>query len=318
MLKKIIMPLVMTAVILGGSFANASAASVKNIIIPGGTMGGSMYTTATMISNIASSKIPGLSVSARASGTKENIFQLMGGEVEFAMASGFDYFVATEGQMPKDAKDINTCMVMYRQYAPIIVAGNSPINSTPDLKGKRINMMDRRTGSYTVNTHLLEVIGLTEKEIIPFYMSSSEGATTLTEGRIDAAFYLTALPAPAMSVITSSRNGGKILPLTDAQLDALVKKYSFYSITTTPPEMLPNLGVSAPIKLPTYNAELLVGANVPEELVYNLVKAVMENKDMLVAGMASLNEVSPAHTVKEATMPLHPGAIRYFKEIGAM
>ncbi len=307
----ILLALILTVV------SGPAAHAAQNIIIPGGSMGGSMYTTATLIANIVNKNVPELSVSARASGTKENIYQLRGGEVAFAMASGFDYFV-TLGEQPGESKDINVAMVMYRQYIPTLVRGDSAVKTLADLRGKRVNIMDRRTGGYTASLHVLEAAGLTEKDIIPIHMSSAEGATTLTEGRIDANINLTALPAPSMSIMTNSSKGAKLVPMTDAELAAMTGKYPFYTIKETSPDLLPDLGVTGPVPLPTYNAELLVGADVPEELVYTVVKAVMEHTGDLAAGMKSLNEVSPGNTIREASMPLHPGAIRYFKEIGAL
>ncbi|MDL2210376.1 TAXI family TRAP transporter solute-binding subunit [Desulfovibrio sp. OttesenSCG-928-O18] len=315
-MKRTFIALLTTMAIMLSSGA-ALAAEKKNIIIPGGTMGGSMYTTVTLLTNVLNKYVPELSVSARASGTKENIFQLKGKEVEFATASGFDYWSAT-GEDPTKAKDVCTAVVVYQQFAPIVVQRDSAINTAADLKGKRINLCDRRTGSYTVNTHLLEVIGLTEKDIVPFYLSSSAGSAALTESRVDSVFFLTALPAPAMSLVTNSAKGGKFIPLSDAQLDALVKKYPFYSIVDVPAERMPDLGVKGSAKVPSYGAELLVGADVPEDLVYKVVKATMEHKDELIAGMASLSFISPESTVKYAGMPLHPGAQRYFREIGAL
>jgi len=295
--------------------AQASNAETKNIVIPAGSMGGSLYTAATVISNVISNNVPGLSASARASGTTENILLLKGKEVSIAMSSGMDYFVATKEQ-PALSPDVRSITVLPFLMQVMIVPKDSQANTVSDMKGARVNFGDRRTGQYSVCLHILDALGLKESDFRTEYLSSSNSATAFQEGKIDGNFFLTSLPAPSLMRMAVSKRGAKLIRFTDEELNKITKKYPFYKIREIKPTDMPELKLQQSMKFPNYFPELLVLSTVPDELVYNITKALVENQKALLDGWGSLKWATPKNTIENTAFKLHPGTEKYYREKG--
>ncbi len=298
--------------------AKSEPASEKLIFtLPTGSMGGSYYNSGTAMAQVFNAHVDGMEMSVSASNSQDNVGMLESGEVDFAMASGSDYVVVFE-KNPKDSTKIFSMGVFNENASVVVVKGNSSYASLADLKGKKIQMGASGSGQYLLNKAIIETFGLTTDDFACEYMSQSDGTQAYNEGKVEANMIASGLPSSLLTQIAASDPDFRVLTWDDAFLTKLVTDFPYYKVTTVDPEKLNCPSITSPVKLPAFYGELLVSGNVSEDVVYNMCKALYGNPDELVAAYAGCAFCTPQHTVEFTSYNLHPGAVKYFKEIGVL
>ncbi len=293
-----------------------SAAPISlNFTMPTGSMGGSYYNSGTAMAQVLNAHVPGMEMSISASNTQDNISMLESGEVDFAMAGGTDYFAVTE-KMPSESDTISSMGVFNQLVSMIVVAGNSDYQSLEDLKGKKIQMGSSGSGQCLGNTALIEQLGLTTNDFKCEYMSQSDGTQAFTEGKIEGNLVLSGVPSSLLTQIAASDKNFKILTWDYDFLTAFTEAYPFYKICTVNPEDINCNNITEPTKMAAAYGEVLVRTDVDEEIVYQMCKALFENYEELCTAYAGCAFFTPENTIVFTSYNLHPGAARYFKEIG--
>ena len=294
----------------------AAAADKQRLTLSGGTQGGSVYTFGTALASVVNKYSPSVELSVRSGGTTENILLLESGELKLAGASGVDYFIAKNAQ-PKDSASIRTVTVMFPFLQVVVVPRDSPANTVADMKGKRFGMADRRTGSYTVNKIMFDVLGIGESDMRAQYQSLNTMVDALRGGSLDGfAVVLPAGGAPFVSELANSSRGLKFLWLPPADLARLLKQYPFFTPLSFPAKSLP--GVDKEAFTYGYWGELLATADLADEVTYQIVKVMHEHHAELMQIFRSTSEATPQNTLEAAAFPLHPGVQKYYRETGVL
>ena len=316
MFARRILPAVSAGVMILAVSMLASGADKQRITVAAGTQGGSVYTFATALSSIVNKYAPGVELSVRSGGTSENILLLESGEVKLAGSSGMDYFT-TRNARPQDSPSIRTVSVVFPFLQVIMVPKDSPANSLADLKGKRFAMTDRRTGAYTVNKLMIETLGFAESDFRAQYQSVSTTTDAFRAGNLEA-FGIIIPPggSPFVTEMSNSTRGLKFVWLTQPELDKIIKQYPFFAPYTFPAKSLP--GIEKDSNTFGYWSELVASKDLSDDVAYQIVKTMHERHAELVQIFRSTAQATPQNTVKAATFPLHPGAQKYFREIGAL
>jgi TRAP transporter TAXI family solute receptor len=147
-------------------------------------------------------------------------------------------------------------------------------------------------------------------------LKADEQGPALCDNKIDGFYYGVGHPSAAIQDPTTTC-GAKLVSVTGPAIDALLKKYPYYSVATIPGGMYSN----NPEATTTYGvrALLVASAKQPDEVVYNLVKAVFENLDEFKKLHPAFASLEPKEMLTAGvTAPLHPGAAKYYKEKGWM
>ena len=149
-------------------------------------------------------------------------------------------------------------------------------------------------------------------------LKADEQGTALCDNKIDGFFYGVGHPSAAIQDPTTAC-GAKLIPLTGPAVDKLVKRVT----RTTPSRHDPGRHVrqQSRIRRTTYGvlATLVTSAKVPDDIVYALVKAVFDNFDEFKKLHPAFANLDPKEMVKDGlSAPLHPGAVKYYKEKGWM
>ncbi len=285
-----------------------------NITMPTGSMGGSYYTIGTAMSEIFTSNMNGVTISASAANTSDNIAALVNEETLIAMAGAPDYVFVME-ELPTESQDICSMGVFNQLVSVIVVREDSPYNSIDDLVGKKINMGAAGSGQCLFNQALLAAAGHTEKDFNCEYLSQGDASEAFAEGKLDAVFAFISLPASAITQMTATSDC-RIIQLDEAFLEKFAGEYPYYKMCDVTPEMVPDCGVEAPYHSVSQYGELLVRANADEEFVYWMTKTLYENYDKLISAAPGASVCTAENAVNNTSFNLHPGAQKYFKEIG--
>lgn len=285
--------------------------------LPTGSMGGSYYSSGTAMAQIFNTYVEGMEMSVSASNSQDNVGMLESGEVDFAMASGSDYVSVMEDE-PQNSPNICSMGVFNQNVSMIVVKGDSSYQTLSDLQGKKIQMGSSGSGQYLLNKAIIETLGLTTDDFSAEYMSQSDGTQAFIEGKVEGNMIASGVPSSLLTQISASDPDFRILTWDEDYLAKFLDNYSYYKVCTVDPADLGCKSITEPVKMPAFYGELLVRADVDEEVVYNMCKALYEHQDELVAAYAGCAFCTPEHAVEFSSYNLHPGAQRYFQEIGVL
>lgn len=312
-MKKRILSLVLAAVLILGAVSTASAATFLSIATGGTT--GTYYPLGGDIANLFNTVLPDVKASAQATGGSADNLRLMdAGDAELGTVQNDVASFAYTGTDSFEGEVINSFSVitsLYAEYVQIVTRADSDIHSIADFKGKSISIGAAGSGVYTNAMHVLEAAGLTIDDIDAQYLSFSESADGLKNKQIDAAFICAGIPNAAITEL-SSTVGVRLISLSDEEVAKLVAAHPTYANLKLPAA---TYGLEEDVNCIAITA-LLVGRNdLDEELVYQMTKALFEQEGILTHAKAAEITLDSAF-VGVGELPVHPGAARYYEEVG--
>lgn len=254
-------------------------------------------------------------------GSVANINSIKAGELDFGMAqSDAQYYAHTGGGAFKDVgpyQDIRAVFSLHSEPVTIVARKDSKIESLADLKGKRFNIGNPGAATNAFSKELIAELGWQMSDFsLVSELKADEQAPALCDNKIDAFLYPVGHPASNISDATVTCNG-VIIPVVGPAIDRLLAKFPFYARASVPGGMYKN----NPTDVSTYGprATLVTSAKVSADTVYALVKAVFENFDEFRKFHPAFANFDPKEMIRAGlSVPLHDGAVRYYKEKGWM
>ncbi|AER66247.1 TRAP transporter solute receptor, TAXI family [Thermovirga lienii DSM 17291] len=319
MKKKALMTVM--ALLLVGCFA-FSAGAVEFVTIVTGSTGGTYYPVGTILANHFNQKLlkSGYKFSAQSSGgTTENLDMLKKSEAQMAIAmcnlTGFAY-TGTNRYEGKPNPNLRYVIGLWPEVSQFVYAKSSGIKGWSDLKGKKIAVGPAASGTeFSTRTILKAVAGLTFDDITPEYLGYSEASQALQNGRIDAALLEAGYPTSAVTELYAGKTEVDMLIFDDEAKKKLFEAAPWYAPVTVPAGTYPKQDKDLP--LVGVKCALLAHPDVKEEVVYNALKVIYEDREDLLKEHAVFYKVdfeNPLAGLYGA--PLHPGAVKFFKEKG--
>ncbi len=301
---------------LVGTVAAAQAAE-KLVLATGGTAG-TYYPFGGAMAKIWSAKIKDMSVTAQTSGASaENVRLINKKEVELALVQSdtLDFAFNAKEAFKEPLKGMSAIAVLYPEIIQVVVRADSPIKSFGDLKGKKVGVGAPGSGTEANFRQLMDIYGLKKEDVNPQYLSFAESADAFKDKHIDA-FIVTAGIPNAGIMDVSTQHAIRILDIKGPEAEKLVAKYPFLAPAKVPAGTYK--GQDAEVNTVAVNAVLIAGNHLKEDVVYNLTKALFENQVELAGAHAKGKELDLNKAVKGVSIPFHPGAVKYYKEKGAM
>lgn len=314
MKKNAFFAFVLTAGVL---LAGCSKQTAKNFILATGGTSGTYYPFGGAIANIWNTKIENMNVTAQATGASaENLRLISKGDAEFGIVqndvmdyaySGTDMF---EGQKLENIMTIGT---LYPEVVQIAASTASGITSIEDLRGKRVSIGDAGSGVEFNAKQILLGYGIGLDEIKKSNLSFKESADGLQNGTLDACFVTAGVPNSALQELAFT-SGVILIPVEGEAADSICAAHGFYTKVLIPAGTYRGTDVDVPAL--AIKAAIAVSSKLDEETVYKMTKALFDNLEELGAAHAKGKEVSTESAVTGISVPFHPGASKYFKEIG--
>ena len=305
--------LLVTAMMLASCSKNAK----KDYILATGGTGGTYYPFGGAIANIWNTKIENMNVTAQATGASaENLRLINKGEAEYAIVQNdvMDYaYNGTDLFAGEKLANIMTIGTLYPEVVQIAVSKDSGIKSIADFKGKRISVGDAGSGVEFNAKQIMEGYGLTFDDIKKSNLSFKESAEGIQNGTLDGCFVTAGVPNAALQELAFTA-GLTLVPVDGEAAKKICEKYGYYTQTTIPGGTYKGTDDDTPAL--AIKATLAVNSKLDEQTVYEMTKALFENLDELATAHAKGKEVSAKAAVTGVSVPFHPGAKKYFKEIG--
>ena len=312
-MKRIIATIVLLFVLV---MALASCSGAKLAMGTGGT-GGTYYAFGGVLGQYVKNHAGINCVAVPTDGSKANIQGIASGNYQLGTVQSdvMAYAWAGTKSFEKDGK-IDSFRVIGGLYAEAVqlITVDPEIQSVEDLAGKRVSIGAPASGVYFNAIDILAAVGLTEDDIQAEYQSFNDSADNLKDGKIDAAFVVAGAPTPAVVDLMTSNDNARLVPI-DGEISATIMAncpyYTEYKIPANTYK-----GQTSDVTTITVKATLIVSADLDEDTVYNITKAIFENIDGIKSEHAKGYELSIENATSGMTAPFHKGAARYFAEKG--
>lgn len=324
-MKKLLGLFVVVAVAVAFMPQMADAARTTYVTIGTGGVTGVYYPTGGAISKMVNKKRKEYNLRATVESTGGSVFNvnaIMAGDLEFGVVQSDRQYQAYNGTADwegKPQKKLRAVFSIHPESVTLLAAADAKINSIMDLKGKTVNIGNPGSGQRGNAMDVLEAAGIDyDKDLKAEGLKAAEAAKMLQDGRIDAYFYTVGHPNGSFKEATSGARKTAFVPIDKKVVNKLVKKFSYYAPSEIPISFYP--GAANKENVPGFGvkATFCTSADVDEKIVYAIVKEVFENFE-------DFKQLHPAYTVltKESMLqglsaPLHPGAVKYYKEAGLM
>lgn len=323
-----------TALAAGG-FAGGyvRAEDARYVKIATGSVTGTYYPVGSLIADLLSRPpgaracreaggcgVPNLILVVEASkGSVANVESIAAGRVETGFAqsdvihgafSGTGVFA---GQPPK--LGLRALASLYLESVHLLVAKESGIASVPDLRGRRVSLDVEGSGTLVDALLILEGFGLAPGDLQVTHATPGPSIDLMAAGELDAMFMVTGYPAAIVTEAVQTQ-GARLVPITGEAVGRLLAQHSFLTLADIPGDTYPGIGAGTPTL--GVAALWVATAALDETLVYEIVRALWHPDTLakLAAGHPKGAEILLANALRGVSIPLHPGAARFYREQG--
>ncbi|MBI4840539.1 MAG: TAXI family TRAP transporter solute-binding subunit [candidate division NC10 bacterium] len=293
-------------------------ASALELRIMTGPQGGSWYPLGGAIAEILKKEVPGTTASVLPGAGIINIQGVETGRAEIGFGNSVSTVDALAGREPfkSPAKNVRQLGTLYMQYFHAVVLEDSGIKSVADFKGKSIAVQPRGNTGEQMTRELLQVYGLSYKDMAKVsHVSYNDAVALMKDGHAQIFTLITTVPAAAILDLASARKI-RLLSVPDDKFKGLQKINSGYSRREIPKGIYP--GVTHDVQQFGTYTHLMIRADLPDDLVYGITKALAKNADSLGAVVKDVKGLPAKEMAFDVGVPYHPGALKYYKEAGAL
>ncbi len=311
-------------ILANGIFPSPLCAKTQFATIGTGGITGVYYPTGGAISQMINDKRKEYGIRCTVESTAGSVFNVnavMAGDLDFGIVQSDRQYQAVHGKAEwKKAgpqKDLRAIFSIHPEAVTLVAAQDAGIKTINDLRGKRVNIGNPGSGQRQNAIDALSAAGIDyEKDLHAEQVKASEAAGLLQDGRIDAFFYTVGHPSGAIKEATAGNRKVRIIPITDTT--ALLDRYPYYAPAVIPVKFYP--GADNQKDIPTFGvkATFVTSSRVPDEMVYAITKEVFENLDQFKKLHPAYEFLTPQGMLQGLSAPLHPGAMKYYKEKGML
>ena len=313
-MKNRILALVLALMLMG--VAGTASADTFLSIATGGTAG-TYYPLGGDIANLFTTTVEGVKANAQATGgSAENLRLIQNGEAELGTVQNDVAAYAFNGTDSFEGEVIDNFTVLaslYPEVIQLVARADSGVVTIEDLKGKRVSIGAAGSGVFFNAVHILAAAGLSLDDVEEQYLSFSESSDAMKNHQLDAYFTTAGIPNAAITELASGADV-VMVSLTQETIDSLIAEKPFYVSFVIPGGTYP--GIDADAQTVAVAAILVGSSDLEDDLVYQMVKNLFE------LGQTTLTHAKKTEISLETaldgvgTLPLHPGAEKYYQEVG--
>ena len=298
--------------------AAALPASAQQLSIATGGTGGVYYPIGGGFAEMINNHIDGAQATAEVTGASvENMGLIMRGDADLALVLADTAYQAYTGTGDFDGRQIENTRALasvYPNAVQLVTLAESDIQSIADLAGKRVSVGAPGSGTELNARALLEANGVNYEDFTPQRLNFNETADAIRDGDIDAGFWSVGPPTSSILNLAATRDI-RLIGLSDEE----IANAQEVEAVLAPYELAAGMydGMDEAVQTIGIPNVLVVNADMDEELAYQLTQLLFENTDELIAVHPAANDTTIEFTMSSTPVPLHPGALRYFEEVGA-
>jgi TRAP transporter TAXI family solute receptor len=292
------------------------------VTIGTGGMTGLYYPTGGRIAEMVNAKEAEYGIRCTVESTGGSVFNvnaIMRGDMEFGIVQSDRQYQAVKGlaewKERGPQEDLRAAFSIHAESVTLVAAADAGIRTLEDLRGKRVNIGNPGSGQRQNAIDALVAAGIDfEKDLQAEHVKASDAPGLLQDNRIDAFFYTVGHPSGAIMEATAGARKVLFVPLVG--MEGLLAEHLYYAPAVIPIRHYPSALNEEDVPTFGVKATLVTSTKVPEDVAYAVTKEVFEN-------LKAFREVHPAYEdltresmLEGLTAPLHPGAMRYFRQVG--
>ena len=310
--------------LLGFSFFGNATAQQQFISIGTGGVTGVYYPTGGAICRLVNKdrKDHGIRCSAESTGgSVYNINTIRGGELEFGVAQSdwqyHAYYGTSKFEEQGPMTDLRAVFAVHPEPFMLLARSDAGISKFEDLKDRKVNVSNPGSGQRATMEVVMDAYGITMDDFaVASELKSAELAQALCDGKVEAGIMTVGNPAAVITEMVTTCDID-IIDVEGPEITNLISENAFYRKATVPGGMY--AGNDDDITTFGVGATLVSSADVPNEVVYTLVKAVFENFEDFKGLHPAFNNLSEEEMIGSGlAAPLHDGAKQYYEERGWM
>ncbi len=323
-----------TTLLLLATLGSASAQDLRFFRIGTGAPGGTYHPIGGVISNAISNPpgsrpcdkggscgVPGFIASAKSTqGSIDNVRAIGAGTLESGFSQADIAYWAYRGLGPfastGEITNLRAIANLFPESVHVVARRDSGIARISDLRGKRVSLGEDGSGTVVEARAILDVYGLTKGDFSATNLKPVSASIQLREGKIDAFFIVAGAPIGAIQELSRSLEI-TLIPIEGAEAETLLKRFPFFESGIIPEGAYQGVPESPTIRV---GAQWLVAADTDADLVYGITRAFWhEETGKLLAGAHRMGkDIGLASSLDGIAVPLHPGAARYYFEVGRL
>jgi hypothetical protein len=310
-LKAALIPLATVAI--------ASSASAQQLTLMTGPQGGVWVPLGGALKGMWEKAIPGLQITATPGAGIANVRGVDEGKAQIGFGNSSSTVDGIEGRAPFPKKVTKACQLanIYPQYFQVVALDNAKVTSYADLKGKSLVTQSKGNTAEMLTETVLKLNGLSYQSLskINFQASYTDAVSMMKDGHAQVFTLGTTAPASSVMDLASARDV-KLVPVDDKTIKSLRAANPGYNRLIIKAGTYPKQTSDVPVI--GYLTHLVVSCDLPEQLVYNMVKTMAANIDTMASTNAAIKGLTPKDMAADIGVPLHKGAAKFYKEVGAL
>ncbi len=314
--------LVASAVFTFGLFSSSIALAAERIVFSGGPAGGTFQVVANAMQVYEPIKnSPDFRVKAQSSaGSVENLRKVNKGKADFGVVYSGHVYLGREGRMKNDTnkyEDVMAVSYLYGAPAQLVVRKGSGIKSTKDLVGKKVGVGNAGSGAFANCELFFTHMGVWDT-VERNAMGYNDAAAAFGNNQLDAFWLFTAFPSGAV-IMAAQTNDIELVDLgKDAEESGFYEKFPYFSKLSVPASTYRGVEVDTP----SFQDAALWVANskVSDDVVYKMLSMIYTDEGLahMLSQKKTFKEMSVETGTKGIVTPMHPGAIKFWKEKGIL
>ncbi len=294
----------------------------KRIVFGGGPAGGTFQVVANAVQTYGPIKaIDGYAVKAQSSaGSVENLRKANSGKHQFSVVYSGHVYLGRNGLMKNDPKKYENVMAvsyLYGAPAQLVVKKGSGIKSTKDLVGKKVGVGNAGSGAFANCEMFFSHLGIWDK-VERNAMGYNDAAQAFGNNQLDAFWLFTAFPSGAV-IMAAQTNDIELINLgKDAEDSGYFKKYPYFGKLSVPAGTYKGVDHDTPS---FFDSTLWVAnKDVSDDVVYEVLSKIFTDEGLahMVGQKKTFKAMKVKDGIKGIVTPMHPGAIKFWKEKGIM
>lgn len=316
------------ALLLGFFFFTGPAPTnvhAENIVTIGtGAVTGVYYPTGKAIAKIVNKKGKEHGVQVKVESTGGSVFNvnaIIVGDLEFGIVQSDRQYQAWKGiKNWKDRgpqKKLRSICSFHPESVVLMAGDDTGIETLIDLKGKHINIGNLGSGPRGNAIDAMQSCGIEwRRELSAEGIRAADSAKLLQNGRIDAFFYTVGHPNDSIKEATAGKRKVHFVPLTGDCIDQLVAKWLYYAKAYVPVSFYPMARNKENVETFGVKATFCTSADVPENVVYIITREIFNNLEDFKKLHPAYGVLTKHNMLEALSAPIHPGAMKYYKEAG--
>jgi TRAP transporter TAXI family solute receptor len=299
--------------------ALATSAGAQQITMMTGPQGGSWVPLGGALKNIWETAVPGLQIQQQPGAGIANVRGIDEGKAQVGFANSSTTVDGLEGRPPYPKKATKVCQVanLYPQYFQVVALADAKVNSFADLKGKSLVTQPKGNTSEALTAEVLKINGMSYQSLAKtnFQASYTDAVDMMKDGHVQVFTLGTTAPASAIMDLASARNI-QMVPVDDRTMAELKKMNPGYVKLVIKAGTYPKQDKDVPAI--GYSTHIVAACDLPEDTVYRMTKAMAANVNDMAAVVKPIAGLTPKDMAVDIGVPFHKGAVKFYKEAGAM